>query len=107
MAILSGRALYNENGAGGRDPDAVSDHCERVSSTLRMAANSVLPLIADEKVAFVAALKRSIDGDRFPLSLRVRTLQSILARLEPAPAPLPRRRHYEPPRHMQAQRRAR
>ena len=75
-----------------------------------MADDSVLPLSADEKVALTAALKRSIDEDRFPLSPRVRMLESILARLEPqkpAPAPLPPRRFYGPPRHTAAQRRAR
>ena len=65
-----------------------------------MADDSVLPLSADEKVALTAALKRSIDEDRFPLSPRVRMLESILARLQPpkpAPAPLLPRKHYEPP----------
>ena len=75
-----------------------------------MADDSLLPLSADEKCALVAALKRSIDDDRYPLSPRVRTLDAILARLEPskpAPAPLPPRKYYEPPRHTPAQRRAR
>jgi hypothetical protein len=75
-----------------------------------MADASLLPLSADEKLALVAALKSSIDGDRFPLSPRVRTLMSILERLQPpkpAPAPLPPRRFYGPPRHTAAQRRAR
>jgi len=72
-----------------------------------MADNSVLPLSADEKLALTAALKRSIDEDRYPLSPRVQTLTAILARLQPAPAPLPPRRFYGPPRHTAAQRRAR
>ena len=65
-----------------------------------MADTSLLPLTADEKLALVSALKRSIDEDRYPLSPRVRTLEAILARLQPpkpAPAPLPPRKHYEPP----------
>ena len=65
-----------------------------------MADNSVLPLSADEKLALTAALKRSIDEDRYPLSPRVQTLTAILARLQPpkpAPAPLPPPKHYEPP----------
>ena len=65
-----------------------------------MAADSVLPLTADEKLTLVAALKRSIDDDRYPLSPRVQTLTAILKRLEPpkpAPAPLPPRKYYEPP----------
>ena len=65
-----------------------------------MADTSLLPLSADEKAALVAGLKRLIDEDRYPLSPRVRTLTSILERLQPpkpAPAPLPPRKHYEPP----------
>ena len=65
-----------------------------------MADDSVLPLSADEKVALTAALKRSIDEDRYPLSPRVRTLEAILARLQPpkpAPEAIPPRKHYEPP----------
>ena len=41
-----------------------------------------------------------IDGDRYPLSPRVRTLEAIPARLQPpkpAAVPLPPRKHYEPP----------
>jgi len=75
-----------------------------------MADNSVLPLSADEKLALTAALKRLIDEDRYPLSPRLQTLTAILARLQPpkpAPAPLPPRRFYGPPRHTAAQRRAR
>jgi hypothetical protein len=63
-----------------------------------MADDCVLPLSADEKVALAAALKSTINGDRFPLSPRVRTLTAILERLEPpkpAPAPLPPRRYYD------------
>jgi hypothetical protein len=55
-------------------------------------------------------LKRLIDEDRYPLSLRVQTLTAILARLQPpkpAAVPLPPRKYYEPPRHTPAQRRAR
>jgi hypothetical protein len=75
-----------------------------------MADDSLLPLSTDEKTALVAALKRLVDGDRYPLSPRVRTLEEILRRLEPpkpTPAPLPPRKHYEPPRQSPAQRRAR
>ena len=64
-----------------------------------MADDSLLPLSGDEKPALVAALTRSIDEDRYPLSPRVRTLTSILSRLQP-PKPAP-------PRHTLAQRRAR
>jgi hypothetical protein len=75
-----------------------------------MADDSLLPLSGDEKLTLVAALKRLIDEDRYPLSPRVQTLTAILARLQPpkpAPVPLPPRRHYAPPRHTAAQRRTR
>ena len=65
-----------------------------------MADNSLLPLSGDEKLALVAGLKRLIDEDRYPLSPRVRTLEAILARLQPpkpAPEAIPPRKHYEPP----------
>jgi hypothetical protein len=90
-------------------PDAASDRCNVIWSTSPMADNSLLPLSADEKAALAAALKRLIDGDRYPVSPRVRTLEVILARLQPPkpPAPLPLRKHHEPPRHTPAQRRAR
>ena len=65
-----------------------------------MADDTLLPLSGDEKLALVAGLKRLIDADRYLLSPRVRTLEAILARLQPpkpASAPLPPRKHYEPP----------
>ena len=63
-----------------------------------MADDSLLPLKVDEKLAVVAGLKCLIDEDRYPLSPRVRMLESILARLQPPkPAPLPPRRYYAPP----------
>jgi hypothetical protein len=45
-------------------------------------------------------LSHLIENDRYPLSPRIRVLKEILGLLgpEPArPAPLPPRRHYEPP----------
>ena len=66
-----------------------------------MADDDLTRLTDDEKVALVALLKRTIDGDRYPLSPRIGMLRGILAKLEdpkPAPAPLPPRRHYAPPR---------
>jgi hypothetical protein len=48
-----------------------------------MADTSLLPLSSDEKVALAAALKRSIDEDRYPLSPRVRTLAAILIAASP------------------------
>ena len=65
-----------------------------------MADDSLLQLSGEEKLALVEGLKRLIDEDRYPLSPRVQTLTAILARLQPpkpAPAPLPPRKHYEPP----------
>jgi hypothetical protein len=32
-------------------------------------------------------LREAIDADRFPLSLRVRRLKELLAKIDPAPAP--------------------
>jgi hypothetical protein len=50
-----------------------------------------LDLSAEEAAALVALLTRTIDGDRYPLSPRVRTLKDILAKLKPEPVrePLP------------------
>ena len=75
-----------------------------------MAADGLFPLTDDEKVALAALLKRAIDDDRYPLSPRIGTLRSILAKLEPprpAPTPLPPLKPYAPPRARAKQRRAR
>jgi len=53
--------------------------------------------------------RTTIDDDRFPLSLRIRVLKSILNKFRPEPAralllPL---KHYQPPRATAARRRAR
>jgi hypothetical protein len=39
-----------------------------------------------EKAALAALLRQVIAADSFPLSLRIRTLRTILAKLEPPPA---------------------
>jgi hypothetical protein len=63
----------------------------------------------EEKSALVELLKHTIDGDRYPLSPRIRTLKAILAKLDPAsvmPAnsyPVPK--HYKPPRAVLTRRR--
>jgi hypothetical protein len=59
-----------------------------------------LDLSAEEAVALVALLARTIDGDRYPLSPRVRTLKAILAKLRPEPVrePLPRPKVYARPK---------
>jgi hypothetical protein len=42
-----------------------------------------LDLSEDEKLALAALLKRTIEDDHYPLSLRLRPLKAILAKLEP------------------------
>ena len=59
-----------------------------------------LDLSDEETRALLNVLMDAIEDARYPLSPRVRTLEAILARLQPpkpAPAPLPPRKHYEPP----------
>jgi hypothetical protein len=60
-----------------------------------------LDLIVEEAAALTNLLKRVISDDRYPLSPRVQSLQSVLDRLEPGPprpAASPERRVYAPPR---------
>jgi hypothetical protein len=40
-------------------------------------------LTEDEQLALAALLKRTIEGDRYPPSPRLRPLKAILAKLEP------------------------
>jgi hypothetical protein len=50
--------------------------------------------------ASIRELSRTIENDRYPLSPRIVTRKEILTKLRPEPArpaPLPPRRHYEPP----------
>jgi hypothetical protein len=50
--------------------------------------------------ALIRELTHIIDGDRYPLSPRIVALNEILGQIRPEPArpaPLPPRRHYEPP----------
>jgi hypothetical protein len=65
-----------------------------------------LDLSEDEAAALIALLTRTIDGDRYPLAPRVRTLKDILAKLRPEPArePLPPPNADAPPRASAAQR---
>jgi hypothetical protein len=51
-----------------------------------------LDLSDDETAALATELKRVIDGDRYPLSRRIRTLEAILQRSSPSPAASPCRR---------------
>jgi hypothetical protein len=49
-----------------------------------------LELTAEEKRALIAWLKRTIEGDRFPLAPRLNVLKAILEKLDPpAPGPEP------------------
>ena len=59
-----------------------------------------LDLTDEEDAALATALRRIIADDRYPLSPRVLTLKTVLAKLRPEPArePLPPLKHYEPPR---------
>ena len=75
-----------------------------------MADDGLSRLTEEEKLALIALVRRAIDADRYPLSPRISELRGILAKLEggpKAPAPLPPRRRYAPPRAKAAQRRAR
>jgi hypothetical protein len=46
-------------------------------------------LTDDERAELVRALRAVIAADRFPLSPRLRTLRTILDKLDPRPEPLP------------------
>jgi hypothetical protein len=62
-----------------------------------------LELTDEQTPALVRELSQIIDGDRYPLSPRIVALKEILGMLRPGggkperAAPLPPRRHYEPP----------
>jgi hypothetical protein len=59
-----------------------------------------LDLSDTEADALATLLRRTIDDDRYPLSPRIQTLETILGKIRPEPVrePLPPRRHYAPPR---------
>jgi len=59
-----------------------------------------LELTEDETAALVTLLTRTIDGDRYPLSPRIRALTAILAKLRPEPVrePVPPPTVFAPPR---------
>ena len=59
-----------------------------------------LHLIDEQASLLLAELDRIIDGDRYPLSRRIRALRAIRALLKPypeRPSPLPPQKPYEPP----------
>jgi hypothetical protein len=67
----------------------------------------ILDLTDEETDALARLLRRTIDDDRYPLSPRVQTLKTILAKIQPEPArePLPPVKVYAPPRASGRQRR--
>ena len=58
-----------------------------------------LDLTDDEAAALTQELHDIVENDRYPFSLRIRTLMGILAKLRPAPVrkPLPPPKVYAPP----------
>jgi hypothetical protein len=59
-----------------------------------------LKLTDEQTEALIRELSKIIDGDRYPFSPRIVDPKEILGELRPEPllpAPLPPRRHYEPP----------
>ena len=57
-----------------------------------------LDLLDEEAAALIRELSDIIERDRYPLSLRIRTLRAILAKLRPEPVrePLPPPKVYAP-----------
>jgi hypothetical protein len=60
----------------------------------------MLDLTEEETDALARLLRRTVDGDRYPLSPRIQTLKAILAKIRPEPVrePLPPPKVYAPPR---------
>jgi hypothetical protein len=59
-----------------------------------------LELNDEQTEALIRELSQIVQNDRYPLSPRIVALKEILGELRPEPArpaPLPARRHYEPP----------
>jgi hypothetical protein len=58
-----------------------------------------LELTDEQTEALIRELSQIIDGDRYPLSPRIKVLKEILGMLRPEPArePLPPVRQYAPP----------
>jgi hypothetical protein len=67
----------------------------------------ILDLTDEEALALIRLLRDAIDDDRYPLSPRILTLKSILAKLDPQPVrePPPPPKVYAPPRATAAKRR--
>ncbi|HEY1431804.1 MAG TPA: hypothetical protein VGF39_09280 [Stellaceae bacterium] len=66
-----------------------------------------LELSDEQTAALLSELDRIIEGDRYPLSPRIRTLKEIRAMIKPYPVrePLPATKLYEPPSKGRYQRR--
>jgi hypothetical protein len=66
-----------------------------------------LELSDEQTAALLSELDRIIEGDRYPLSPRIRSLKEIRAMIKPYPVrePLPATKHYEPPSKGRYQRR--
>ena len=66
-----------------------------------------LDLADEETAALTQELHDIVESDRYPFSLRIRTLRGILAKLRPEPVrePLPPQKVYGPPRATAARRR--
>jgi hypothetical protein len=66
-----------------------------------------LDLTDEETAGLMRLLANTIDADRYPLSPRIQTLKGILGKIQPEPAraPLPPLKNYEPPRATAAKRR--
>ena len=64
-------------------------------------------LTDEEAAALLREPDGLIDGDRYFLSPRIKTLRAIRAKIRPEPVrqPLPPLKHYEPPRAKAARRR--
>jgi len=83
-----------------------SSSARQLSLTLPEMAR--LELADDERLVLARTLRQLIDGDRFPLSPRIRQLKAILAKLEPpAPAvePFPAPKATAAPTHARRRRR--
>jgi len=69
-----------------------------VQLALDLPAMARLDLTDDERDELARALREMIDGDRFPLSARVRRLKTILDKLDPLKAPAASPSPFPPPR---------
>jgi len=80
-----------------------------VQLALDLPAIAQLDLTDEERDELARALREMIDGDRFPMSSRVRRLKAILDKVDPPPArssaPFPPPKPPAEPSHAQRRRR--